>query len=228
MHRLRRGLIAASVFLLMGGLAWSAATFVDGVNAVRDIEGTRRQADFYQRRYDQARARLPGTPTGSRNMKRVVDAVETLNRFRTFPLGLMQALSSALEGFPGVQLDELQWRIATDVDAPVDPTLVSPSRSGPRRAAAPTAGDEAILYQVAVVTAHVSPFAGDYRAALGTVRRLAERLRGTPGVEQVRVESLPLDIGPEASLSGDARSRGEPEAARFQLRVALREAGGGA
>jgi hypothetical protein len=226
LHRLRRGLVAASVFLLMGGLAWSASTFVDGVSAVREVEGTRRQADFYQRRYEQARARLPRTPTDSRNLKRVVEAAEQLDRFRTFPLGLMQALSSALEGFPGVQLDELQWRVASDVQAPVDLTLVSPFPEASRAGRAPATEHESRLYQVVLVTAHVSPFDGDYRAALGTVRRLAERLRGVPGVEQVHVESLPLDIGPRASLSGDVRSAGVPEAARFQLRLALREAGG--
>jgi len=234
MHQMRRGLIAASVFLLMGSLAWSAATFVDGVSAIQDADGARKQATFYQSRYERARARLPATPTDPRNMKRVVEAVEKLERFRTSPLPLLQALSIGLEAFPRVQLDELQWRLSADLNAPADATATSPieegegqrggRRGGQREVPAP-AQEDATLFQIALLTAHIVAFDGDYREALATVRRFAERLRQVPGVEEVRVESLPLDIGPEASLRGTAQGSARAASARFQLRVAVREDG---
>jgi hypothetical protein len=44
----------------------------------------------------------------------------------------------------------------------------------------------------------------------------------------VQVESMPLDIGPDASLKGDARAATGASAsdAEFELRVAVRAAGG--
>ncbi len=223
MHQLRRGLIAASVFLLMGGLAWSAATFVDGLGAIEDMNSARKQAAFYRSRYESARARLPATPTESRNMKRVVETVDMLGKFRTSPVPMMQILSSALEGFPEVQLDEIRWRASTDPAASVAELAQTPVVS---RSVEPTAPEALALYQVATVRARISPFSGNYREALGTVRRFADRLRALPGVEAVQVESMPLDIGPEASLSGDVRAAGGTGDAVFELRVAIRDVGG--
>lgn len=225
LHQLRRGLIAASVILLMGSLAWSAAKFVDGLTAIQDVAGARRQAAFYQTRYERARARLPGTPTDSRNMKRVVEAVEKLNTFRTSPVSLLQVVSIGLETFPEVQLDELEWRVATEPTAKVDanaPSPVGKLRRGEVRE------ETTALYQVALVTGHIASFSGNYRDALETVRRFAERLRTVPGVVDVQVESMPLDIGPDSSLKGDARGEGELGKAVFQLRVAVKEGGSNA
>jgi hypothetical protein len=225
LHKLRRGLIAASVFLLMGGLAWSAATFVDGLGAIQDLAGAREQATFYRTRYENARARLPGTPTDPRNMQRVVEAVDALATFRITPVPLMQVLSIGLNGFPQVQLHELRWRTSNDPGAQVDNMEVSPVEA--RRAGEPPP-ETLALYQVAEVKARITGFDGDYRAALVMVRNFADQLRTIPGVEAVQVESMPLDIGPDASLKGDARAATGASAsdAEFELRVAVRAAGG--
>ena len=224
LHKLRRALIAASVFLLMGGLAWSAATFVDGLGAIQDLAGAREQASFYRNRYENARQRLPGTPTEPRNMKRVVEAVDALGTLRTTPVPLMQVLSMGLDGFPQVQLHELRWRISTDPRAQLQNVEVSPVEL--RRSGEPVPATLA-LFQIARVKARITAFDGDYRGALATVRSFADRLRSIPGVEAVQVESMPLDIGPDASLKGDARAAaGAAPDAQFELRVAVRASGG--
>ena len=222
LHKLRRSLIAASVFLIMGGLALSAVNFVDGLSAIQDTTSASRQAAFYQARYEQARSRLPATPTDSRNMKRVVEAVDVLERFRTTPVAMMQVLSLGLESFPQVQLDAIQWRASTAPDAKVDDASLTPARGKGRELIKP---EDLRLYQVALMRARITPFSGDYREALALVRRFADNLRSLPGVEDVQLESLPLDIGPGASLSGDARGTGLGSNARFELRVTIRSAG---
>ena len=225
LHRLRRGLVAASVILLMGGLSWSAATFVDGLGAIQDLASARDQASFYRARYESARVRLPGTPTDPRNMQRVVEAVDGLGNLRTTPVPLMQLLASGLDDFPQVQLHELRWRASTNPGAQLENVNALPvdaTRAGDPIPQALT------LYHVARVKARITAFDGDYRAALATVRRFADSLRAMPGVESVQVESMPLDIGPDASLRGDARAlsgRAGPDA-EFELRVAVRAAGG--
>jgi hypothetical protein len=224
LHQVRRGLVAASVFLLIGSLAWSAAKFVDGLSAIQDVASARKQAAFYETRYEEARARLPATPTDSRNMKRVVEAVGELDGYRTDPQPVLQVLSIGLEAFPQVRLDQLRWRIATDPGA----TVEEAASAGRGRGAQRGRREDFALFQIAVVKAHIAPFSGNYREALATVRRFAERLRTIPGVENVQVESMPLDIGPEASLSGDVRRSGGDFDASFELRVAVRSAGGSA
>lgn len=220
LHRLRRGLVAASVILLMGGLAVSAANFVDGLSAIQDGSSAMRQAEFYQARYERARTRLPETPTEPRNLKRVVEAVGILDRFRTSPVAAMQVLSLALEAFPAVQLEELRWRAATSPTATVNGDDATPVV---RETPDPLPPSELTLYQLARFKARLDPFEGDYRQALEVVRRFAEHLRTIPGVEDVQVESLPLDIGPDASLTGDARGEGAGVRARFELRVTIRD-----
>ena len=222
LHQIRRGLIAASVILLMGGLALSAAQFVDGLSAIQDAGSASRQAVFYEARYEQARARLPTTPTESRNMKRVVEAVGVLNRFASSPVAMMQVLSIGLESFPQVRLDDLRWRASTSPDVTVEGTNNTPVV---KTSKVPLEPSKLELFQVARMRARVSPFAGDYRAALALVRQFADHLRSLPGVESVEVVSLPLDIGPGARLSGDARPAVSGAVAEFQLRVAIREEG---
>lgn len=233
LHRARRAMIAASIFLLMGGLAWSAAKFVDGLASIQDAGSVSSQAAFYTERYENARSRLPRTPTDSRNMKRVVESVEVLRRFETSPLPMLQVLSIALEGFPQVQVEELRWRASTDPQAPIgsigdSPVMQASPKPNARRGSrggvvAERKPDAALeLFQIATVKAQITPFDGNYREALETVRQFASRLRGVPGVENVSVEAMPLDIGPDSNLSGDARRVSQAEAAVFELRVAIR------
>lgn len=222
LDRLRRGLVVASVFALMGGLALGAASFVDGLTAIQDTTSAKREAAFYRARYERARSRLPTTPTDSRNMKRVVEAVDVLHRFRTTPVPMMQVLSIGLESFPEVQVDTIQWRASTSPDGEEQQgSRTTVSRSGPQL----TEPDDLVLYQVAQLKAHISPFSGNYREALALVRSFADNLRSIPGVENVRVESLPLDIGPDASLSGDAKASSAKARAQFELGVTIRNAG---
>lgn len=222
LEQLRRGLVVASVFLLMGGLALGAASFVDGLTSIEGAASANRQTAFYRSRYERARSRLPTTPTESRNMKRVVEAVDVLHRFRTTPVPMMQVLSIGLESFPEVRVDSIEWRASTSPGGKAN----EPSRSAAsRRGRQLTQPDEVALYQVALLKAHITPFSGNYREALALVRRFAENLRSIPGVESVRVESLPLDIGPDASLSGDASAAAAKSSAEFQLGVTIRNAG---
>ncbi|MFT5175630.1 MAG: hypothetical protein ACI8W7_003822 [Gammaproteobacteria bacterium] len=220
LHKIRRVTIAASLFLLMGGLAWSASKFVDGLASIEDARSVSGQAQFYKERYEAARARLPRTPTESRNMKRVVDSVEVLQRFRTTPLPMMQVLSIALESFPQVHLDAVRWGTSTDPQA-VAATGQTSSAARPNVAKKALTAETLQLFQIATITAQIRPFSGNYREALETVRQFATHLRAVPGVEDVRVESMPLDIGPDSSLRGSAQTIARGQEAVFVLRVAI-------
>jgi len=221
LYKLRRALIAASILILIVGLGWSAANFVDGLTAIQDTQSVRRQAGFYQVRYDRARARLPETPADTRIMQNVVEAAQELKLFKVSPLDMMSVLSTGLEAFPDVVLTEINWSAQIRGNSEVVAGNLN-TGSG----ALPGADDGLSLRHHALIKARIKSFDGDYRKALETVRRFAEHLRQIPGVAEVRVESLPLDIGPEASLSGNVEAVNRNAKARFSLGVALQNKGG--
>ncbi len=220
MHKLRRTMIAASILILISGLGLSAANFVDGLTAIQDTQGMKRQASFYKIRYDRARARLPKTPTDTRVMQRVVEATQELKLFKTSPLDLMSVLSRGMDVFPEIELSEVNWSADTRKTNSED---VQASNNG---SVSSTDSNTVTLQQQAIIKAHINPFDGDFRKALETVRRFAEHLRQLPEVQEIDVESLPLDIGPEASLSGDVEGLSETSKAQFSLRMELKTQGG--
>ena len=109
---------------------------------------------------------------------------------------------------------------------PVDLLGLISDAAEPRPSGAEPRRDSKALFQIALVSAGIEPFDGDYRAAIDTVRRFAGALAVSPGIEHVRVLSLPLDLSSEQTLTGDAETTAE--AAAFEIRVTLRIAVSGA
>ena len=133
-------------------------------------------------------------------------------------MDVLAQLSDTLQDFPRVRIEGLSWRTSDDPEAPVgaqgdDGTEARPSVDGTRR-------DSRLLFHAARFSARIEPFDGDYRRAIDTVRRLADALAAHPGVEHVRILSLPLELGSEHALTGAAGTTGEDAA--FEMRVTLR------
>ena len=144
--------------------------------------------------------------------------MNALRSRRADPVDLLARLSDTLAGFPRVRIEELSWRTSDDPEAPVgaqadDRTEARPSGDGTRR-------DPRLLFHAARFGARIEPFDGDYRAAIDTIRRLADALAAHPDVEHVRILSLPLELGSEHALTGAAGTTGEDAA--FTMRVTLR------
>jgi hypothetical protein len=224
MHQARRWLNVASIAVLFVSLMWGASRTIDGVVASNEASTVQRQAAFYEERYRIARERLPATPAESREMKNAVEMVGTIAAYRAAPLGMMVAVSEGLREFPSLQLERFDWLASTDAQAPV--------RGSARRrqsgvaallGAGPDPSTSSNLYQLALIKGRIDPFNGDYRGALGLISRFAERLRGLDGVSDVQVVSLPLDIGSENQLAGDASVEASVGSAPFALRIVLKE-----
>ena len=183
---------------------------------------------MYERRYGEAQAALPAAPAAPVDLERAVEAVNLLRARRANPLELFETVSRAVARFPEVRVESIAWRTSThfrsfdDTDAARDVTtgqdLADSGHSGESQRREPKA-----LFQLALVSARIAPFDGDYRAALDTIHRLVDSLSASGGVMHVRVLELPLDLGPEQSLSGDTDA--DTGAAEFEILVALRVAG---
>ena len=224
---LRIGLVlkAASAAIAAGACLFGGAVALEGAAADGHARALALHAALYERRYRAAQAALPPAPAEPAELEGVVSAVNALRRRRADPVDVLARLSDALQDFPRVRVEGLSWRTSHDPEAPVgapggERTEVRPSGDEPGR-------DPWLLFQAARFSARIEPFDGDYRGAIDTVRRLADALAAQPGVEHVRILSLPLELGSEHALTGAAGTTGEEAA--FEMRVTMRaDVSGGA
>ena len=220
MYRTRIGLLAASVVLVVVSLFISGTNVVEGVIAVGDSASARQQIAFYDERYEIARRRMPKVPAEPRDIKAAVEMAEKLRAYKTTPRAMVVTLSEGLADFPQLKLESIDWLTSTDPDKPIGSRSQRANvRSRPNSAGGDSNGTG--LYQLAHIKGRVDPFDGDYRRALGLVRRFAATLLGLPEVEAVHVLELPLDIGSDSALRGDTGR--EASKAPFELRVVIRD-----
>lgn len=220
MRNMRHGLVAAGALMLAGGLGAGGMDFISAMDLKQRSDAALRKTQFYSARYDMARERLPKTPVESRDIQLAVDLVDTLRRYKSSPREMMQLVGTNLLRHPQVQLDGLEWVASTNPDVAIKggaAAAPSPAPAGPELVGEPATVYR--YYQVALVRGRLSPFDGDFRKAIETIGKLADGLRATPGVREVQVLSLPLDISSDANLQGSARStQGD---AVFELRIVL-------
>ena len=218
--RIRLVLKTASAAIAAGTCLFGGAVALEGAAASGHARALALHAALYERRYHAAQAALPPAPAEPAELERVVSAVNALRHRRADPVDVLAQLSDTLQDFPRVRIEGLSWRTSDDPEAPVgaqgdDGTEARPSVDGTRR-------DPRLLFHAARFSARIEPFDGDYRGAIDTVRRLADALAAHPGVEHVRILSLPLELGSEHALTGAAGTTGEDAA--FEMRVTLRAA----
>ena len=216
--RARLCLKAASAGLAAGACLFGGVIALEGATASGHARSLALQATLYEARYRAARAALPPAPAEPAELERVVSAVNALHGRRADPVDLLALVSDALAGFPRVRIEALSWRVSDDAEAPVgaendDRAGFRPSGGEPRR-------DPDTLFQIARISARIEPFDGDYRAAIGIVRRFAAVLAAPVGVEHVRVLALPLELDSGHTLTGAAETNAET--ADFVIRVTLR------
>lgn len=226
LHRSRVGLIAASILVFIVSAGISGLKFIDGIIASQEADSAKRQAVFYNERYSVARERLPKTPVESRQIKIAVEIADKLIDYKSDPEKMMVTLSRALGRYPQLKLDRMAWRSSTDLNAPVGDAAKASARTRapaqPVVAAAPI-DEMQKLYQLAFIKGRISPFDGNYRRALDLINGFAEEIRAQSGVVNVRIQTLPLDVGSDSTLRGDAVGTSTTRDADFEIRVALED-----
>ena len=212
----------ASAGVVAGGCLFAGTSLLEGVITGGFARTLVVQSMIYEARYREAESRLPPSPAEPVELKRAVSAVNTLRARRADPVDVLALVSHAVAGFPRVRIERLSWRTSDDPEAPVGNGAaaedVARGESSTSGGAPPR--DPYVLFQLVLVGARIEPFDGDYRAAIAAVRRFAGALAVSPGIEHVRVRSLPLDLSSNRSVTGDTESSDGD--ATFEIRVALR------
>lgn len=227
MRKLRYGLYAASVLILLSSLIFTGMSLMDSIDYKQQSIAAVKKTRFYNDRYEMAREGLPDTPVEPRDLQTLAKIEDELQRYRTTPLPMLKVISNGLNRFPVVVLDGLRW-----VQSP-DPNLDIGDASPPSNAPppAPVSGmpgsppmtleqpQENLYYQVAELNARIDDFDGNYRKAISTINSFAEVLRSQDDVVNVTVTSLPLNISSDSSLQGNMIVT-EKEAL-FSMKIAL-------
>lgn len=225
MRKMRYGLYAASVLILISSLIYSGLNLLQAVDYKQQSIAAEKKTDFYTQRYEQARAGLPETPVEPKELQVLAKIADDLKKYKTTPLPMLQLISSGLEDYPVIILDGLQWAQSGDPafefgdkkpgtvsNQASPPTMISPGLPAP-------VGQDHLYYHIAKMNARLADFDGNYRRAIATINSFAETLRQKEGVTDVTVTSLPLNISSDSSLQGTT-SKTEKEAL-FTMKIAL-------
>ena len=214
LQRLRAGIAATGVALLLGGAGWCALNVYDGMVLYVTGNAAAEKARRYAADYALAGKRLPATPVDPAALKVAVMVADSLARYKTSPADLAVALGHTLRGFPSIRLGSLAWTVTWDPDTAFAGTAGQTDVPG-----AMDAAGARTLYQVALVNGRIEPFNGRFREAMDTVHRFAKALRGRESVYDVDIVALPLDLSSGADLQGNIQSL--QHQAEFTLRLVL-------
>ena len=214
LHQTRLGLLGAGIVVLLLSTAYSTLEFVEALGLKQQALDAAQKANFYTERFELARRGLPPTPVTPDDIKQAVDVVAALQARRSDPLRWLAAVGVRLAEAPNIRLDDVQWTVS------VDPNWIPGATTPPE--ASPIAQNPAYAqYEIGVLRGEVTPFEGDYRAAIAHVDALAAALRAGEHAVQVEVLEYPLDLKPSSSVSGVALETVAGQAAKFALKLVL-------
>ncbi|MFL6579686.1 MAG: hypothetical protein ACJ8G2_03000 [Burkholderiales bacterium] len=207
-----RGVIAASATILAGALIWSGVNLYRAMQINEDASSLERQTREYQTRYQQVTEQFPQAPTTMENLRNTVEMAEEIRAGLRTPEAMFALVSHALDASPQIQLSHLAWhygRKSAD-------TELAPAATDAR-----ARSESKALFQSAIVKGEVSPFDGDYKAAMAFISAFADRLANDERVAEVRALRLPLNASSDVGLAGSTNDKSKKGSAEFELAIAF-------
>lgn len=208
----------SSAALLLGGFLGAAVNLLGTMDYRTQTETAAVQTRTQEDLYKEVARNFPSTPQSGENLRIAVEMSDTIAANTKTPLRLMQIASAALNSTPEIVLQRLRWKQTTDINSKDD--IAQPQTSATQGPSESTG----TLYEIGFLDGEIRNFQGDYRAALDSVNRLADRMRKDPEVEQVQVVQQPVNVSSQTNLQGstlDAAAQQMP-AAQFKLRIILK------
>jgi len=161
------------------------------------------QQQLLDRRYRAIAQTFPAQTAAPEQLAQTVTLARQLDARQPDLPALLTAIGQALQSAPEITLESLSWRDST-------PTLT---------------GDLQVNLDAAL-----TPFDGNYRAAMQRIERFMHTLKAIPAVQDVSLSSSPVNADSSSTLSGKtfdaslAESQAEATSARFSLSLVYREA----
>ena len=221
LRNIRLSMLAASIVLLLTGVGWSGYNFLGGLTLKQSSLAAESKTKFYQTRYSIARGRLPKTPVEPAELQVAVEIANTLDKYKTSPLPMIQTISKGLNHFPNVKLAAFHWIESIDPNTKVGKSKKTKQTNqgivGYSNVSSKDTGY--LFYQIAAIDGYVEPFDGDFRKAINIIDKFADALKEEDSVHDVSIVSLPLDVSSDATLQGNTSV--VKKEAKFSLRIVL-------
>jgi hypothetical protein len=202
--RLRHNLYGVAAGIVVSACVASAVLFAQQNNFELERFNTQTRIQQQTGLYRAVQQALPNSPTSPQNLQRAVDSARALYAAPT-PITDFNVVSRALGLQPEIAVLRLHW---LDHDA-TDTQLAS--------AAMPSDAAIRALY----FDGEVTPFNGDYQAAIARINAFVAHLRNDPAVASVSIVSLPINTDPSTTLD-EVSNDSKPPSARFKLKLLLR------
>jgi len=201
--RWRRGLHAAAAGITLLGLGATATYWLSAQDMNAQAQQLSQQQQLLDRRYRAIAQTFPAQTAAPEQLAQTVTLARQLDARQPDLPALLAAIGQALQSAPEITLENLSWRDST-------PTL---------------SGDLQVSLDAAL-----TPFDGNYRAAMQRIERFMHTLKAIPAVQDVSLSSSPVNADSSSTLSGKtfdaslAESQAEATSARFSLSLVYREA----
>lgn len=209
----RFGALAASL-IAAGFLLWAGLDLYQGWTLSQRSADLQLQAQTLDNQYRAITSTFPQTPLSASEMRNLVLNMRALTGVTPMPADVLAQIGDALAQFPGIHLNKLSWQVTPNPDfvrTGIGPTTPPPAPGIARPASGPK------LYRVVLLSGEIKPFDQNYRAALDKVEALQAALTRR-GMSVVPLE-LPLDLRPQATLSGDLAAAPGGRSATFSLKI---------
>ncbi len=203
-RRAGRRIGAGGAAALVASAAWSVAAWQGAQDRSAAARALVREAEAVEARY--RAERWPQTPVGIGEVRLAVETVQRLEAGRARVLPLFQAVGAALEGFPDLRLESLEWFEETARDG--GGGRVAAQRGEDRR----TPEGAGSRFRTVTLRGRVEPFDGHHQAAIDDVYRFGDALAGSSRLSAVEVVDLPRP-------HGGGGSGGGPQRAGFEMRM---------
>ena len=205
-------IIANFVFLLL--LGWLIILYEERQIT---LDEAKHDVALQQHRYDAA-AKTQETLLAEKSHLNAIQGLDRLlNNAPQTPQKAMYMLSEALEAFPTIRLDKLDWIFAADTTAK-DSLWRVPKQNG-NVVATP------VPYESLFLEGSIVPFKGDYHGALVTLHKWLVYLQNNPLVSHAEIIQEPVNADSYVQLKGDTRHNQSETvpSATFKAKITLKK-----
>ncbi len=208
----RRWLYAASAATLGGAVLWSGVNAFEVLRLQDEMVGLRRQTQEFQSKYQQVTAEFPQAPIAADNLRHTVELAQQVRGNMRTPESMFLVVSHALDASPQIELARIAWHYGK-VPAGIGGGSNQPGAGNQLSL------DPAALVQTGLLRGQVTPFQGDYKAAMRFINAFAIRLAADDKVAEVRTLRLPLNVSSDTGLSGSTVASSERGTAQFEIAI---------
>ena len=211
----RRWLYAASAAALVGAVLWSAVNAFEVLRLQDEMVDLRRQTQDFQVQYQQVTAEFPQAPIAADNLRHTVELAQQFRASARTPESMFLMISRALDASPQIELARISWHYGR-VPAAIGADLTQPGTGDQHPL------DPGTVVQTGVLRGEVTPFDGDYKAAMRVISAFAVQLAADDKVAEVRTLKLPLNVSSDTGLSGSTNAPSQRGSAQFEIAIVFK------